>query len=174
MGRRNTKTWADEEYEKERQRQSKLRGGNVKKKRLEKFLQNSFINYLSDLFIAVAVIFWIVDNVYESIIASIVTLSSVKLSAEVGYACYDTSMWSSIGTNVAIPLATGGSVWLIKCAVQHAIANNKGKQAHMDFPRVDVEDIEPEPMMFEDDEEEVKTESQSEDNPEEGGSEEAE
>ncbi|MCD8369559.1 MAG: hypothetical protein LUC94_04355 [Clostridiales bacterium] len=104
--------------------------------KLEKILCNSFINYLSDLFIGAMVVMWIADSVYESIIASAVTISSIVLSHQAGYACYDTSMWSSIGSNIAIPLGAGGAIWLVKCGVQHAIANNKGEQAHMDFPRV--------------------------------------
>jgi hypothetical protein len=77
---------------------------------------------------------WIVDNVYQSIIASIVTVSSVILSSETGMSCYDTSMWASIGTNVAIPLSCGGAIWMIKNSIQHAISNSKGREAKMDFP----------------------------------------
>lgn len=48
--------------------------------------------------------------------------------------CYDTSMWASIGTSVAIPLSCGGAIWMIKNSIQHAISYSKGKRAHMDFP----------------------------------------
>lgn len=91
------------------------------------------IKYFSDLFIVAMVAMWIVDCVYESIIATIVTISSIILSHETGMQCYDTSMWASIGTNVAIPLSCGGAIWMIKNSLQHAISNYKGKDATPDF-----------------------------------------
>ena len=99
-------------------------------------IRKSPINYFSDLFIIAMVLMWIIDNLYQSIIATIVTISSVVLSNQTGVSYYDTSMWSSIGTNVAIPLSCGGAVWMIKNSVQHAISNYKGKAARMDFPAV--------------------------------------
>lgn len=109
------------------------------KKSLIEKLKKSPINYFSDLFIVAMVTMWIIDNVYQSIIATVVTISSVIVSIETGYSAYDTSMWSSIGTNVAIPLSCGGAVWMIKNSVQHAISNYKGKRAHEDFPSVEAE-----------------------------------
>ena len=99
-------------------------------------LKNSPINYFSDLFIVSMVVMWIADNVYESVIATIVTMSSVALSHETGIAYYDTTMWSSIGSNVAIPLSCGGAIWMVKNSIQHAISNYKGKQAVPDFPAI--------------------------------------
>lgn len=99
-------------------------------------LKKSPINYFSDLFIVAMVSLWIADNVYQSIIATSVTISSIVLSHQTGMSCYDTSMWSSIGTNVAIPLSCGGAVWMIKNSIQHAISNYKGKEAVKDFPAV--------------------------------------
>ena len=99
-------------------------------------LRKSPINYFSDLFIVAMVLMWIISNIYQSVIASIVTVSSIILSHKIGMACYDTSMWAPIGTNVAIPLSCGGAIWMVKNAVQHAISNAKGKRAHMDFPAV--------------------------------------
>lgn len=99
-------------------------------------LEKSPINYFSDLFITAMVIMWIVDNVYQSIIATGVTISSIMLSHNTGMNCYDTSMWASIGTNVAIPLSCGGAIWMVKNSVQHAISNYRGKQARQDFPAV--------------------------------------
>ena len=99
-------------------------------------LRKSPINYFSDLFIVAMVLMWIISNIYQSVIASIVTVSSIILSHKIGMACYDTSMWASIGTNVAIPLSCGGAIWMVKNAVQHAISNAKGKRAYMDFPAV--------------------------------------
>lgn len=99
-------------------------------------LKRSPINYFSDLFIVAMVVMWIVDNLYQSIIATIVTVSSVVVSHQSGVNCYDTSMWASIGTNVAIPLSCGGAVWMIKNSIQHAISNYKGESAKEDFPAV--------------------------------------
>lgn len=99
-------------------------------------IRKSPINYFSDLFIVAMVLMWIIDNIYQSIVASIVTISSVILSAKTGVNCYDTTMWASIGNNVAIPLSCGGAIWMVKNAVQHAISNSKGKRAHEDFPAV--------------------------------------
>ena len=108
----------------------------VKKEGFMTKLKRSPINYFSDLFIVAMVLMWIVDNIYESIIATTVTISSIVLSHETGMNCYDTSMWSSIGTNVAIPLSCGGAIWMIKNSIQHAIFNKQGKEAFKDFPAV--------------------------------------
>lgn len=99
-------------------------------------LRRSPINYFSDLFIVSMVVMWIVDNIYQSVIATAVTVSSIILSAQTGLNLYDTSMWSSIGANVAIPLSCGGAIWMVKNSIQHAIANRKGKRAHQDFPAI--------------------------------------
>lgn len=127
---------------------------NKENKGIVNKLKKSPINYFSDLFIIAMVLMWIVDNVYQSVIATIVTLSSVKLSIDTGAMLFDTSMWSSIGTNVAIPLSCGGAIWMVKNSVQHAIAYTKGKRAHEDFPAVDgasnYDMRSEEPMMFED------------------------
>lgn len=106
-----------------------------KEKWLDK-LRRSPINYFSDLFIVSMVVMWIVDNIYQSLIASAVTISSIILSAQMGTNLYDTSMWASIGTNVAIPLSCGGAIWMIKNSIQHAISNHRGEQAQEDFPAV--------------------------------------
>ena len=108
----------------------------VKKEKWIDKLNRSPINYFSDLFIVSMVVMWIVDNVYQSVVATIVTISSIALSHQIGVNCYDTSMWASIGTNVAIPLSCGGAIWMVKNSVQHAISNYKGKQAAKDFPAV--------------------------------------
>jgi len=108
--------------------------GSREKRSWGKKLGESPINYFSDLFITAMVLMWIVDNVYQSLVASAVTISSIVLSHSSGMNCYDTSMWSSIGTNVAIPLSCGGAIWMIKNSIQHAISNYKGKQAIKDFP----------------------------------------
>jgi len=112
------------------------------KKNFVEKIKESPINYFSDLFIVAMVVFWIVDNIYESIIASVVTISSVVISVQTSSPAFDTSMWSSIGNNVAIPLASGGAIWMVKNAVQHAIANHRGDEAVKDFPVIDGADNE--------------------------------
>lgn len=97
------------------------------------------IKYFSDLFIGAMVAMWITDCIYESIIATTVTVSSIILSHRTGMQCYDTSMWASIGTNVAIPLSCGGAIWMIKNSLQHAISNYKGKDATPDFQETDID-----------------------------------
>lgn len=97
-------------------------------------LRDSPINYFSDLFIVSMVLMWIFDNIYQSIIATAVTVSSIVISFQTGVGSYDTSMWANIGTNVAIPLSCGGAIWMIKNSIQHAISNRKGKEARKDFP----------------------------------------
>ncbi len=96
-------------------------------------LRNSPINYFSDLFVAVMVVGWIVVLVIMIIFA---------IYAEVTFA--DTSMWSYVADTITVPLSAGGAIWMIKNAVQHAIANHDGKQAHMDFPKVEVDELEQE------------------------------
>lgn len=118
-----------------------------KRKKKHKFtdkLRKSPINYFSDLFIISMVLMWIIDNIYQSIIATTVTVSSIFLSSKTGMNCYDTSMWASIGTNVAIPLSCGGAIWMIKNSIQHAISNYKGKQAKEDFPAIHPDGIDEE------------------------------
>lgn len=112
---------------------------NRKHKKLDvnSALKKSPINYFSDLFIVAMVCMWIADNVYQSLIASAVTISSIIMSFQTGIPNYDTSMWSSIGSNVVVPLSCGGGIWMIKNSVQHAIAYSKNKRAHQDFPAVD-------------------------------------
>ena len=108
----------------------------MKKEKWINKLRHSPINYFSDLFIAAMVSLWIFDCVYESFVATGVTISSIILSHQTGMNCYDTSMWASIGTNVAVPLSCGGAIWMVKNSIQHAIANHKGKEAIKDFPAV--------------------------------------
>lgn len=108
----------------------------MKKTKLVDKIRQSPINYFSDLFITAMVLMWIIDNVYQSIVATSVTISSIILSLQTGTNCYDTSMWSSIGTNVAIPLSCGGAIWMIKNSIQHAISNYRGKLAPKDFPAI--------------------------------------
>lgn len=109
---------------------------DVKKETWTTKLKKSPINYFSDLFIVAMVSMWIADNIYQSIIATTVTISSIILSHQTGVNCFDTTMWTSIGTNVAIPLSCGGAIWMIKNSIQHAISNYKGKEAVKDFPAV--------------------------------------
>lgn len=108
----------------------------MKKLKLIDKIRKSPINYFSDLFIVAMVSMWIIDNIYQSIIATSVTISSIILSHTTGVSSYDTTMWTSIGSNVVIPLSCGGAVWMVKNSIQHAISNYKGKEAREDFPAV--------------------------------------
>ncbi len=94
--------------------------------RVEKALKKSPINYFSDLFIIAMVLAWVVVLLVMCIMA---------VYATVNYA--DVTIWSDIANLTGIPLSCGGAVWMIKNSVQHAIANNRGEQAKMDFPKVE-------------------------------------
>jgi hypothetical protein len=100
----------------------------MKTGKIEKALRKSPINYFSDLFIVAMVLGWIVVLFIMVVVAIYVTLVNA-----------DTSMWSDIANLVAIPLSCGGAIWMIKNSVQHAIANNRGERAHMDFPKVNAD-----------------------------------
>lgn len=99
-----------------------------KEGKIEKALKKSPINYFSDLFIVTMVIAWIIV---------IIIMIAMGIYATTRLA--DTSMWSDIGNLVGIPLSAGGAIWMIKNSVQHAIACNRGEQAHMDFPKVNAD-----------------------------------
>jgi len=108
-------------------------------KRIWKKIAKSPINFFSDLFIVAMVTLWIVDIIWESSIATAVTISSIILSFKTGMQSYDTSMWANIGTNVAIPLSAGGALWMIKNAVLHGVKAAKNKKVDIDFPPVNAE-----------------------------------
>ena len=99
------------------------------KKIIEK-LNKSPINYFSDLFIVMMVVTWIVSTALVAVFAIYTTI-----------ALSDTTLWSNLVELVSVPLSAGGAIWMIKNAVQHAIANKNGKQADMDFPMVEGTDI---------------------------------
>jgi hypothetical protein len=113
--------------------------------RMEKALRKSPINYFSDLFVVTMVLGWIVVLAIMIIVAIYATLTYC-----------DTSMWSDIANLVTIPLSCGGAIWMIKNSVQHAIANNRGERAHMDFPKVNADG------EMDGNEEMVQTENQTE------------
>ena len=98
------------------------------KNTLTEWLRKSPINYFSDLFIVSMVAGWVV-------VLLIMVIFSIY--ATIAYA--DLSMWSDVANLVAVPLSCGGAIWMIKNSVQHAIANNHGKLAHMDFPAVNAD-----------------------------------
>lgn len=108
-------------------------------KRIWKKIAKSPINFFSDLFIVAMVTLWIVDIVWESSIATVVTISSIILSFQTGTQAYDTSMWASIGANAAIPLTAGGALWMIKNAILHGVKAAKDKKVDIDFPPVNAD-----------------------------------
>lgn len=93
---------------------------------IKRKLAKSPINYFSDLFIVAMVVAWIV---------AIVVMTVMAVYATVVF--QDTSVWSEVGTLVAVPLTAGGAIWMVKNSVQHAIAYNRGERAKMDFPAVE-------------------------------------
>lgn len=95
---------------------------------LQEKLNKSPINYFSDLFIAAMVVAWIVIIIIMTLVAIYATL-----------VLQDTTMWTEVGTLVAVPLTAGGAIWMVKNSVQHAIAYNRGERAHFDFPAVNAE-----------------------------------
>ncbi|MCD8025370.1 MAG: hypothetical protein LUF33_00095 [Clostridiales bacterium] len=99
-----------------------------KKGKIEQALNKSPINYFSDLFIVAMVAGWIVI---------LIIMTAMSIYTTITYA--DTTMWSDIANLVSIPLSCGGAIWMIKNSVQHAIANRSGKQAQMDFPKVNAD-----------------------------------
>ena len=92
---------------------------------MKKWLKKSPINYFSDLFVVAMVLCWI-----AVIIVMIVVGIYSTLHLE------DTSMWAYTADLVSTPIAAGCGIWMVKNTVQHAIANNKGKQVPEDFPAV--------------------------------------
>lgn len=116
----------------------------AKKNRIENTLRGSPINYFSDLFIVAMVVAWIVTLI---VMIAMAVYSTIVLG--------DNSVWSDVGSLVAIPLSAGGAIWMVKNSVQHAIANSQGRQAHMDFPKVnaDGEDEGKEEKMMQESEE---------------------
>lgn len=121
------------------------------KKTITQKLDDSPINYFSDLFVVAMVVAWIVVIIIFVIVGIIQTATMINLSYQVGMNCVDSSIWSSLETLVSMPLSAGGAIWMIKNTVQHNIANKKGKRAHMDFPSTETY-IENEPEMFADEE----------------------
>lgn len=97
------------------------------KKIIEK-LKDSPINYFSDLFVVAMVVTWIIAIVLMMVFA---IYSNVILA--------DTSVWGYVWELVGIPLSAGGAMWMLKNSVQHAIANQQGKECKKDFPKVDVD-----------------------------------
>lgn len=100
----------------------------MKKISIKEKLCKSPINYFSDLFIVAMVVFWII---------TIITMTVAAIYATIIF--NDTTVWSEVGALVAVPLTAGGAIWMIKNSVQHTIAYNQGKRAHMDFPATNAE-----------------------------------
>lgn len=99
-----------------------------KKKKVGKIIEklgNSPINYFSDLFIAFMVILWIFGIAIMTIMATFMTIKY-----------QDTSMWVYVTELIVAPVTAGGTLWMIKNGVQHAIANKNGQKCDYDFPKV--------------------------------------
>lgn len=86
------------------------------------------INYFSDLFVAVMVVAWLVAI---TVLLPICVYATITMQ--------DTSVWSYLVELISVPLTAGGAIWMVKNSVQHAIANNNGKEAPYDFPKVNAD-----------------------------------
>ena len=89
-------------------------------------LGRSPINYWSDLFIVFMVAGWAVAI---PVMAAAATYAMVANG--------DSGIWQYFTELVTVPLASGSCIWLVKCSVQHAIANHRGEECPSDFPRVE-------------------------------------
>lgn len=98
------------------------------RKKFEKIIGESKINYYSDLFVCAAVILWIVG-------AAIFTPMAVYAT----FVFMDVSIWSYWVEYITIPIASGLGLWMIKNCVNHAMYNRGGKEAPYDFPKVNAE-----------------------------------
>lgn len=92
---------------------------------INRALAKSPINYFSDLFVVGMVAGWIVTLAVMVIMA---IYSTIGLK--------DNTLWTEVKDVAVTPLSVGGAIWMVKNSVQHAIANSKGKEAPMDFPKV--------------------------------------
>ena len=118
-----------------------------------KKLNESPINYFSDLFVVAMVVSWIVVQI---IMVASAIYATIVLEV--------TDVWGYVWELTGIPLTAGGAIWMIKNTVQHNIANKQGRECPKDFPAVNdsVEiDEQEKPMEFDDTDstEEVKTDS---------------
>ena len=93
------------------------------------FLKKSHISYFSDLFVMAMVVLWI-----------LVVLIMVGTAIYATVAIAETSIWCYVQELVAVPLTAGGAIWMVKCAVQHAMAADQGRECREDFPRVPVDE----------------------------------
>lgn len=88
-------------------------------KSLRKKISNAIL-YLSDLYVVVMVISWILGIILTSICAV------YDLVVNQG-----TSIFSELTMLIGLPTTAGGAIWLIRCCIQH----NKG--VNPDFPNYD-------------------------------------
>ncbi len=98
---------------------------------MRKWLSESPINYFSDLFIVTMIAAWILTIILVAIFSVYCTVVQK-----------DTSVWPYLVELVTVPLSAGGAVWMIKNGIQHAIANQKGMIAKMDFPDKESNNVE--------------------------------
>lgn len=99
-----------------------------RRKKMSDRIKQSPINYFSDLFIVAMVVIWLIA-VFIMMVMAIYSTIVLK----------EVSMWSEVGTLVAVPLSCGGAIWMIKNSVQHAIMNKNGETCPHDFPAVNAD-----------------------------------
>ncbi len=85
-------------------------------------LKKSPIDYFSDLFMCVAVLYWVV-------IGAIMTVEGIYST----HILQDTSMWSYVESYVSNPVSCGIMLWMAKNAAQHTIAYWQGRTANKNF-----------------------------------------
>ena len=83
------------------------------------------IMYLSDLYVMVMVLGWVFGIIFFAVCS---IYAMINLS--------DTSIFSYLTELITVPATAGGSLWLIRCCVQHATADKPGT-VDPDFPNQD-------------------------------------
>ena len=124
---------------KRKRKQKKEKEKQAGEGKFSRFLTKNHISYFSDLFVMAMVVLWI-----------LVVLIMVGTAIYATVVIADTSIWCYVQELVAVPLTAGGAIWMVKCAVQHAMASSKGEECKADFPKVPVdEELELEQRMGE-------------------------
>ena len=114
---------------KRKRKQKKEKEKQAGEGKFSRFLTKNHISYFSDLFVMAMVVLWI-----------LVVLIMVGTAIYATVVIADTSIWCYVQELVAVPLTAGGAIWMVKCAVQHAMAANKGEECKADFPKVPVDE----------------------------------
>lgn len=101
---------------------------NKRKKRKKSVFKQlgSAIMYLSDVFVFLMVVTWVL-YILLSIPAAWIEL--LKYGS--------TSIFSDLKDASVLPLSVGGAIWLVRVCITHNNAQKKGKKLTPDFPNID-------------------------------------